>query len=127
VWVFDAIRAGASGYLLKDTPREEVVKAIRGTVAGKTYVDPSVAGRLLAQVAAPQTPPTSTIADKLTDRELSVLRLLARGHSNPDIADRLSLSEGTVRNYISTILTKLEVADRTQAAVLAIQQGLVRD
>ncbi len=127
VWVFDAIRAGASGYVLKDTPREDVVKAIRGTVAGRTYVDPGVAGKLLSQVASQQTMPASQIADKLTERELGVLRLLARGLSNADIADRLALSEGTVRNYISAVLTKLDVSDRTQAAVLAIQQGLLVD
>jgi DNA-binding NarL/FixJ family response regulator len=123
VWVFDAIRAGASGYLLKDTPREEVLRAIRGTIAGKTYIDPMVAGRLLTQVTTPQAAPPSQIADKLTGRELDVLRLLARGLSNTDIADRLALSEGTVRNYISAILAKLDLSDRTQAAVLAIQQG----
>lgn len=127
VWVFDAIRAGASGYVLKDTPREDVVKAIRGTVAGRTYVDPGVAGKLLSQVASQQTMPASQLADKLTERELGVLRLLARGLSNADIADRLALSEGTVRNYISAVLTKLDVSDRTQAAVLAIQQGLLVD
>jgi DNA-binding NarL/FixJ family response regulator len=123
-WVFDAIRAGASGYLLKDTPREEVIKAVKGTVAGKSYVDPVVAGKLLGQVADRQTQPASLITDKLTERELDVLRLLARGLSNADIAARLYLSEGTVRNHVSAILAKLDVSDRTQAAVIAIQHGL---
>lgn len=123
-WVFDAIRAGASGYLLKDTPREDVIKAIKGTAAGKTFVDPSVAGKLLHQVADKQGQPSSLLTAKLTEREVDVLRLIARGFSNADIAGRLHLSEGTVRNHVSAIFSKLEVADRTQAAVIAIQHGL---
>lgn len=123
-WVFDAIQAGASGYLLKDTPRDEVVKAIRGTVTGKTYVDPSVAGKVLRQASSHQIQPASLITGKLTDREIEVLRLLAKGLSNADIADRLFLSEGTVRNHVSAIMAKLGVPDRTQAAVIAIQHGL---
>jgi DNA-binding NarL/FixJ family response regulator len=123
-WIFDAVRAGAAGYLLKDTPRAELLAAVRGTVAGKSYVDPAVAGRLLAQVADPQVRPPSQVSSKLSERELSVLRLLAAGLSNADIAARLYLSEGTVRNHVSAILTKLDLADRTQAAVLAIQHGL---
>ena len=123
-WVFDAIQAGASGYLLKDTPRNEVVKAIRGTVTGKTYVDPSVAGKVLRQASSHQTQPATLITSKLTDREIEVLRLLAKGLSNADISDRLFLSEGTVRNHVSAIMAKLGVSDRTQAAVIAIQHGL---
>jgi DNA-binding NarL/FixJ family response regulator len=123
-WVFDAIQAGASGYLLKDTPRDEVVKAIRGTVTGKTYVDPSVAGKVLRQASSHQTQPATLVTSKLTDREIEVLRLIAKGFSNTDIAGRLFLSEGTVRNHVSAILAKLGVADRTQAAVIAIQHGL---
>ena len=123
-WVFDAIRAGASGYLLKDTPRDELIKAIRGAASGKTYVDPAVAGKVLEQVSSQQTQPASLITGKLTERELSILRLLARGLSNLDISEQLFLSEGTVRNHVSSILAKLGVADRTQAAVIAIQHGL---
>ena len=123
-WVFDAIRVGASGYLLKDTPRDEVVKAIRGTVTGKTYVDPSIAGKVLRQASSHQTQPASIITGKLTDREIEVLRLLAKGLSNADISERLFVSEGTVRNHVSAILAKLGVSDRTQAAVIAIQHGL---
>ncbi len=123
-WVFDSIQAGASGYLLKDTAREELIKAIRGTAAGKTYIDPSVAGRVLEQVSSRQTQPATLITAKLTQREVEVLRLIAKGSSNADIADRLSLSDGTVRNHVSAILSKLGVSDRTQAAVIAIQHGL---
>jgi two-component system, NarL family, response regulator LiaR len=123
-WVFDALNAGASGYLLKDTPREELIKAIRGTLAGKTYVDPSIAGKVVDQVFSHQTQPTTLVTSKLTEREIEVLRLLAKGFSNTDISERLFLTEGTVRNHISSILAKLGVSDRTQAAVIAIQHGL---
>lgn len=123
-WVFDAIRAGASGYILKDTPREELLKAIRGTAAGQSYVDPVVAGKLMAQFTSHQQQPSSQLTDKLTEREVEVLVELAHGFTNADIALRLHLSEGTVRNHISAILAKLEVNDRTQAAILAIQHGL---
>ena len=123
-WVFDAIKAGASGYLLKDTPRSEVVKAIKGTVTGKTYVDPSIAGKVLRQASSHQTQPTTLITSQLTEREIEVLGLIAKGLSNADIADRLFLSEGTVRNHVSAILAKLGVSDRTQAAVIGIQHGL---
>jgi len=123
-WVFDAIRAGASGYLLKDTPREKVLEAIRGTLAGKTYVDPLVAGKLLGQVASKQEQPATILTDKLSGRELDVLKLVARGLSNAEIAENLHLSEGTIRNHVSAIFSKLDVADRTQAAILAIRHGL---
>ncbi len=125
-WVFDAIRSGARGYLLKDTPRQELIAAIRGTAEGKTHVDPAVAGRLFAHVAqGPALAVDTSAIQALSERELEVLRLLARGLSNADIAARLYLSEGTVRNYVSAILSKLDVADRTQAAVLALRYGLV--
>lgn len=123
-WIFDAIRAGASGYLLKDTPREELVKAVRGTVSGKAYVDPAVTHKLLQQLANVQTKPTTQLSDKLSEREVEVLRLIGRGLNNADIADQLHLAEGTVRNHVSLILSKLEVTDRTQAALLAVQHGL---
>jgi DNA-binding NarL/FixJ family response regulator len=123
-WVFDAIRAGASGYLLKDTSRQKIVEAIRGTMEGKSFIDPAIAGKLLNHVANKQTQPTSVLTDKLTERELDVLRLISKGVNNSDIASQLHLSEGTVRNRVSVILEKLDVADRTQAAVIAIQHGL---
>lgn len=126
-WVFEAIRAGASGYLLKGTPRESLIAAVKGTAAGHTHVDPSIAGKLFERVVQSEIPPeVSKVLDGLSDRELDVLRLLARGYSNPDIARRLYLSEGTVRNYVSSILTKLEVPDRTRAAILALRSGLVK-
>ncbi|MFL7792430.1 MAG: response regulator [Anaerolineae bacterium] len=123
-WVFDAVRGGASGYLLKDTPREKLIEAIRDTAAGKTPVDPNVAGKLFAQVVQGTVPPDTSIAENLSEREREVLGLLARGMSNAEIARQLYLSEGTVRNYVSAILAKLGVPDRTQAAVLALRHGL---
>jgi DNA-binding NarL/FixJ family response regulator len=128
-WVFEAIQAGAAGYLLKGTPRESLIEAVKGTAAGRTHVDPSVAGKLFERIVqneAPRKTKESKILDALSERELDVLRLVARGYSNPDIARRLYLSEGTVRNYVSAILTKLNVPDRTRAAVLALRYGLVK-
>jgi DNA-binding NarL/FixJ family response regulator len=126
-WVMDAIRAGAAGYLLKDTRRDDLVAAIKGTAEGKSFLDPAVAGTLMRQmVAEPAALPVDAgQVDVLTERELDVLRLLAQGYSNPEIAQRMHLAAGTVRNYVSTILQKLGVADRTQAAVVALQRGVI--
>jgi len=124
-WVFDAIRAGAKGYLLKDANQEELVKAIIETAAGRTPVDPAIAGKLFDQVAHLPPDRDTTLLDKLSRRERELLSLLAKGFTNAEIAARLFLSEGTVRNYLSSIFNKLGVSDRTQAAVLAIQHGLV--
>ncbi len=123
-WVFDAIRAGARGYLLKDTPHEQLIAAVRGTVSGQNFVDPNVVGKLLNEVSGPTSLPRSHIEDKLSKRELDVLRLIAKGQTNGQIAEALFLSEGTVRNYVSAVFAKLEVADRTQAAVMALRHGL---
>lgn len=123
-WVFDAIRAGAAGFLLKGTPRAQLVAAVRGTAAGRAHIDPAVGGKLLAQVAQQPVPARSTLVDTLSSRELDVLRLIARGQTNAEIAQTLFLSEGTVRNYVSAILQKLDVTDRTQAALLALKLGL---
>ena len=126
-WVFDAIRAGAAGYLLKDTPREQIIAAIRGTVAGATHVDPQVAGKLFAHISQPANaaPIASTLTADLSARELDILKLLAAGLANSEIAERLHLSKGTVQNYVSNIFVKLDVTDRTQAAVIALRHGLV--
>ena len=126
-WVLDAIRAGAAGYLLKDTPRDQIIGAIRGTAAGTTHIDPKVAGKLFAYVAQPGNAPApqSTLAVELSAREREILGLLATGLANAEIADRLFLSKGTVQNYVSSIFVKLDVSDRTQAAILALRYGLV--
>jgi DNA-binding NarL/FixJ family response regulator len=125
-WLFDAIRSGASGYLLKDRPRRELIDAIKRTVAGEAFIDPSIARRVLANVA--QTPAPAPRVSKiiLNPRETEILELLALGLSNADISQRLFLSEGTVRNYLSALFTKLGVSDRTQAVVIALKEGLVK-
>ena len=123
-WVFDVIRAGAAGYLLKDTPRAELIRAIEGTANGLTFVDPNVAGKLFSRVSGGRIASDAALAAELSARERDIVKLLARGMSNADIANRLHLSEGTVRNYVSSIFDKLGVADRTQAAIVALRHGL---
>lgn len=124
-WLFDAVRAGAKGYLLKDRPRAELIRAIKGTVQGNSFIDPAVAGKLLGQFAQNNPPRQPPLEISLSERETEVLQLLAQGLSNADIAQRLYLSEGTVRNYTSAIFAKLNVSDRTQAVVVALRYGLV--
>jgi DNA-binding NarL/FixJ family response regulator len=127
-WVFDAVRAGAAGYLLKDAPREQIIAAIRGAAAGETPVDPKVAGKLFRYVSQSGGPTTmGGLAAELNPREREVLRLLADGLSNSEIAERLFLSKGTIQNYVSSLFAKLDVTDRTQAAILALRYGLVND
>lgn len=127
-WVINAIRNGAAGYLLKDTPQEELVKAILNTVKGWNPIDPQVAGKLLDHVANQPSAalPDQKLISQLSEREREVLRLLANGLGNSEIAQTLFLSEGTIKNYVSVIFSKLGVTDRTQAAILAIRAGLVR-
>jgi two-component system, NarL family, response regulator LiaR len=124
-WVFDAIRSGADGYLLKGTPRAELIRAVKGTASGQTHVDPNIAGRLFSHVAQSPGQPGTTVIGDLSEREQDILRLLAQGLTNAEIAERLFLTRGTVRNYVSAILAKLGVEDRTQAALLAVNYGLL--
>lgn len=126
-WVIDAIRAGAAGYLLKDSPRQVLVAAVEGTAAGKTHVDPGVAGRLFEQVARVARPQRNPLLEPLTEREHQVLALLGHGLTNAAIAARLHMAEGTVRNNVSNILGKLNLADRTQAALFSLHHGLQND
>lgn len=124
-WVYEAVRAGASGYLLKDTPPQQIITAIRGTADGKTHVDPDVAGKIFAKLAEHAIIPDKTVEFDLSHREIDVLRLASRGLTNSTIARELHLSEGTVGNYMSTILHKLNANDRTQAVVTAIRYGII--
>jgi DNA-binding NarL/FixJ family response regulator len=126
-WVFEAIRAGANGYLLKDTPREQMFAAIYGTLEGKGYIDPSIAPKLLNQMNG--TAPGAVnveLTRLLSEREFEVLRLLAQGLTNLEIAKRLFLSEGTIKNYVSAIFSKINVADRTQATIFALRNRIAK-
>ena len=119
--LFPAVRAGAAGYLLKDVQPQELVSAIRAVYAGESPVDPAVAGRLLAEVADP----APRQRQPLTAREREVLVLIARGLPNKLIARDLGVSEKTVKTHVSSILGKLGLTDRTQAALYAVREGLV--
>jgi NarL family two-component system response regulator LiaR len=120
--VFPAIKAGALGYILKDTGPDDLVRAIRQVHRGKPALEPEIARKVLFELAQPsKQPPTP---DPLTGRELEVLRLLAQGKSNREIAEDLVLAEMTVRTHVSHILAKLHVASRTQTALYALKEGL---
>jgi DNA-binding NarL/FixJ family response regulator len=127
-YVFEALRGGASGFLLKTTPPDELGEAIRACHAGEMLFAPTVTRRLVE--AYVRTPPSSGQLDeglrRLTDRELDVLRALARGLSNAEIARELYLGEATVKTHVTRILAKLGLRDRVQAVVLAYESGLVR-
>ncbi len=124
--VFEALRAGAAGYLLKDAPSEKLVDAIRAVARGESVLQPSVTAKVLSEFnrLSRHAPPPEAGGLGLTERETAVLRLLGRGASNKEIASALSLAEGTVKNHISRILEKFGVTDRTQAALKARELGL---
>ncbi|MGM9470251.1 response regulator [Streptomyces murinus] len=128
-YVDEAVRAGASGFLLKDTPPEELLRAVLGVAAGRATLDPAVTGRVLDTLAeqAPQLDAREQAAlATLTDRELEVLRLVGRGLSNADIGKALHITEGTVKGQVSRLLAKLDADNRVQAARLAYRAGLER-
>jgi NarL family two-component system response regulator LiaR len=120
--MFDAIKAGATSYLLKTAGAAEVIEAVRAAARGESRLDPAVAARVLQEVRSPSQP---SAGGGLTPREIEVLTLLARGKSNRAIADQLYIGEETVKTHISNILSKLHLADRTQAAIYALRRGLV--
>ncbi|HEY59857.1 MAG TPA: response regulator transcription factor [Anaerolineae bacterium] len=124
-WVFDAIRNGADGYLLKDASREKLIQAIVDVSEDRTPVDEKVAVKLFTKIAKGVQKGETLVGKNLTDREKEILGLIANGLSNAEIAQEIFLSKGTVRNYVSAILEKLEVKDRTQAAVVALRYGIV--
>ena len=139
--IFEGLRAGAVGYLLKDITRNQLAEAVRGAARGEAQIDPAIASQVLAEFqrmanalrrlgGQPTRPTGSTLDDlapmeTLTPREETILRLLTEGLTNAGIAERLHLSEGTVKNYVSEILSKLHANDRTHAVVLAIKHGLL--
>jgi DNA-binding NarL/FixJ family response regulator len=126
--VFDGLRAGAVGYMLKDVPSEKLVEAIRAAAQGQTFLQPSVAAKVVAEftrlsaVSIHASPP---LAEPLSERELEILRLIASGASNKEIAGDLFITEGTVKNHVTNILGKLGVRDRTQAALKAKELNLL--
>jgi two-component system, NarL family, response regulator DegU len=124
-YVFDGMKAGARGYMLKDIPANELLATIRRIHAGESVVQPSVATRLIAEFSQRRAAPQQPDYEPLSERELEVLRLLAEGYNNKTIAARLVLAEGTVKNYVSTILDKLHAANRTHATQIARKQGLI--
>jgi NarL family two-component system response regulator LiaR len=123
--IFPAIRAGALSYLLKNVGPEELADAIRKAAAGEAVLHPRVAARVVRELHGRRGEETTPFRE-LSDRELDVLRLVADGLNNTEIADRLSISEHTVKSHVGNILGKLHLADRTQAAVFAWRQGIVR-
>ena len=127
--VFDGLRAGAVGYLLKDVSSDKLVEAIRAAARGESFLQPSIAAKVLAEFnrlersATP--PPPPPLAEPLSERELEILRLVAAGDSNKEIAAALYITEGTVKNHVTNILGKLDARDRTQAALRGRELGLI--
>ncbi|WP_426514678.1 response regulator [Dactylosporangium sp. McL0621] len=122
--IFTAMRAGARGYILKDADRADILRAIRAVGQGEAIFAPSIASRVLEYFATPARTVAAAEFPELTEREGEILELIARGHRNADIARRLVLSPNTVRNYVSSIFTKLQVADRGHAIIRARKAGL---
>jgi DNA-binding NarL/FixJ family response regulator len=126
--VFDGLRAGAVGYLLKDAPSEKLAEAIRVAARGETFLQPSVAAKVVAEfsrLTRKGVESSDAFSESLSERELEVLGLIARGASNREIATTLFLAEGTVKNHVTNILGKLDARDRTQAAIKAKDLGLI--
>jgi DNA-binding NarL/FixJ family response regulator len=126
-YVFGALRAGAAGFLLKDAPRERLVEAIHVVHRGDALLSPSITRRLIEDFAARTDPlePPVALLDQLTAREREVLGLVARGYSNSEIAQRLVVSEATVKSHVGSVLSKLALRDRVQAVVFAYEHGIV--
>ena len=127
-YVFEGLRAGARGYLLKDVSGHDLADAVRTVAAGGALIEPSVARRVVAEfarMAPPVRQADKGLAEPLSEREREILRLVAQGFTNREIADRLSLAQGTVKNYVTTILQKLGARDRTQAALRARELGVL--
>jgi DNA-binding NarL/FixJ family response regulator len=125
-YVYDALRAGASGFLLKDVPPEQLVDGIRAVVSGESLLAPSITRRMIeVYLDRPRAAPPSGLLATLTPREREILGLLARGLSNAEIADRLVVSETTVKTHVARVLMKLQLRDRVQAVIYAYETGVV--
>lgn len=127
-YIFEGLRAGALGYLLKAVSGDELANAIRKVAAGQALIDPAVTRKLVtefARLAPPQRSLNTGLAEPLSEREIAILRLVAQGLSNREIAERLHLAEGTVKNYVTSLLGKIGVRDRTQAALRGRELGLL--
>ncbi len=131
-YVFEGLRAGAAGYLLKDVPSEKLVEAIRAAARGESFLQPSVTAKVVAEFTrlsqrggGEGAAGNQSLADPLSERELEVLALIATGASNREIADQLYIAEGTVKNHVTSILSKLGVRDRTQAALKGKDLGII--
>ena len=124
-YLFEALKAGAAGYVLKDTTRRDLVEAVQRVLAGETLLEPRLAEQLLRRLARESRDQVAVPAESLTAREREVLRLVAQGKTNPEIADALSVSVATVKVQVERIIGKLGVSDRTQAAVRGVELGLV--
>ena len=126
-YVFDALAAGATGFLLKHVPPEELVRGVRVAASGEALLAPSITKRLIGEFARQRAPMRAgTDLKTLTDRELEVLRLLGRGLSNPEIAKELQVGEATVKTHVAHVLDKLELRDRVQAVIFAYEIGLIK-
>jgi DNA-binding NarL/FixJ family response regulator len=123
--VTDALLAGAFGYLLKDAPTDQIIEGVKAAASGESLISPRVATQLIRHIRQPAETETGLSGAELTDREQQILELIARGMDNPEIAQTLYLSQHTVKNHVSSILVKLQVENRIQAAVRAVRQGLV--
>jgi len=127
-YIFDLVRAGATGYLLKDTDSSQIVAAIQAIYRGESLIHPSVASKILAEfslMSQRKGKKASGVDHDLTDREITVLQFVSEGKTNKEIANNLDLSEKTVKNHVRNIFHKLQVYDRTQAAILGIRKGLI--
>jgi two-component system, NarL family, response regulator LiaR len=122
--VFPAIRAGALGYLLKDSKPQDLIRSIHEVFRGESSLNPAIARKVLQELSRPPERPKTSSAAMLTEREVGILRLVTRGLSNQEIARELVISEATVRTHVSNILSKLHLASRTQAALYALREGL---
>jgi two-component system NarL family response regulator len=114
--IYRSMRAGANGYVLKDTPREELIQAIRTIASGQRYVGRTAGAKLAGRIGAPE----------LTDRELSVLNCVAAGQANKEIADKLQITEGAVKSHVNSIMKKLGAQSRTDAAMVGLRKGIIR-